>query len=202
MDRENRGEFSFANEEKLQVAVRKLINRYLNIMYPSNDKILVLNHMLSPQDAFRVPGYTPEDLKLIIVDRDIRDLYVYNKYTNVWGGNTFPTELDDFVRFMKAYRATERKVDCNRILRVRFEDLIYHYEDTVHDIEDFVGIKPEEHVRKKSYLVPEKSIKNTQIFRMNPAWKPELKRLEQEFPEMIYSFPYEEETSLDQLFDA
>lgn len=202
MDKENRWEFSFASEEKLKYAVRKLVNGYLDSMYSSSDKIIALNHMLSPQDAFRVPGYMPEDFKLIIVDRDIRDLYIYNKYTDVWGGNAFPTEIDEFIRFMKSYRGTEKTIECDQILRIQFEDLIYDYEATVRRVEEFVGLSPDNHIKRKKYFVPEKSIKNTQIFQMNSEWKKELERLEIEFPELVYSFPYYQGTSMEQLFDA
>lgn len=202
LDSENRGEFSFADEEKLQAATKRLIQNYLELLYPESKKIIVLNHMLSPQDAFRVPGYTPDDFKMIIVDRDIRDLYVCSKYTNVWGTSTFPTEISEFIRFMKAYRATERKVDSNRILRVQFEDLIYDYDTTVKKIEEFVGITSAEHTQKRKIFVPEKSIKNTQVFKINPEWDDEVKALECELPELIYNFPYPNDTSVDRIFDA
>lgn len=202
MDPDNRGEFSFADREKLQNAVKALIDRYLSALYPKSDKIIALNHMLSPQDAFRIPDYTPDDFKMIIVDRDVRDLYVCSKYTNVWGVSTFPTDIDRFIDFMRSYRATERKVDSDRILRVQFEELIYHYDDTVQKIEAFVGLDPKDHIKKKTILVPEKSIHNTQVFKTSAQWNDEIRMLEQELPELIYSFPYENHTSVDQLFDA
>ena len=203
MDPNNRGEYSFASPEKLQAASRKLITRYIETLYPMHtEKTVILNHLIQPQYAHRLHGYTPDGLKLIIVDRDIRDLYVYNKYTNVWGGNTFPTELEDFIRFTKAYRATEQQVASDRILRVQFEDLIYDYDNTVAKIEAFVGVGSNDHSAKATRFTPEKSIKNTQIFRMNPDWAAEIARLEQVFPEYVYPFPYHHNTSLAELFDA
>ena len=202
LSRGNRGEFSFADETTLKEATKKLVSKYLNIMYPETDKTIILNHMLSPQDAHRVPGYMPEDMKLIIVDRDIRDLYVYNKYTKIWGDSTFPTDLDDFIRFTKSYRATERPVESDRILRIRFEDLIYHYDQTVEKIEAFAQLSPDDHIAKKTKLVPERSIKNTQVYRMNSAWAEEIRGIEQELPEYVYPFPYHSDTSASDLFDA
>lgn len=201
MDPNNRGEYSFASPQKLQAASRKLITRYIETLYPMHtEKTVILNHLIQPQYAHRLHGYTPDGLKLIIVDRDIRDLYVYNKYTNVWGGNTFPTELEDFIRFTKAYRATEQKVASDRILRVQFEDLIYDYDNTVSRIETFVGLHPEDHTTQGTKLVPQRSIKNTQVFTIREEWNAELKRLEEEFPDMIYNFPYKNTTSMAELF--
>lgn len=203
MDPDNRGEYSFASPEKLQAATQRLIRRYIEILYPAyGEKTVILNHMIQPPYAHHLPDYAPAELKLIIVDRDIRDLYIYNTYTNVWGGNTFPKDLDGFIRFMKAYRATERQVDSDRILRVRFEDLIYDYDNTVSRIEAFAGLRPEDHTARETKLVPQRSIKNTQIFTMREEWKPELQRLEEEFPELIYDFPYKNTTSMAELFDA
>lgn len=201
-DKNNRGEFSFASEEKMQHATKRLIENYLKLLYRNTDKTIILNHMLSPQDAYRVPNYTPNDFKMIIVDRDIRDLYVCNKYTDIWGSSTFPTEINEFVRFMKGYRSTERKVEDKRILRVQFEDLIYKYEETVKKIEHFVGINEIEHSHKRKIFIPEKSIKNTQVYKLDPKWRDEIFILEQKFPEFIYNFPCDNETSLDCLFDA
>lgn len=202
MDKENKGEFSFASKEKLVKATRSLVEKYLDIMYKKTDKTIILNHLLQPQDAKRLEQFMPEDMKMIIVDRDIRDLYVYNKYTNVWGGNTFPTDVDDFISFMKSYRATECKVDSNRILRVQFEDLIYKYEETVQKIEKFLEIDSLTHHLKKEVFVPEKSIKNTQIFLMDDAWKEEVDKVAKEFPDLVYDFPYDQLTRMEDLFDA
>lgn len=203
MDPNNRGEYSFASPEKLQAATQRLIRRYIEVMYPAHgEKTVILNHMIQPPYIHFLPDYTPTELKLIIVDRDVRDLYVYNKYTDLWGGKAFPTELNDFIRFMRSYRATEKQFPCDRILRVQFEDLLYRHDETVLQIELFAGLHPDAHTLSRTNFIPEKSIKNTQIFRLNPAWEREIRILEQELPEYIYDFPYLHETSINDLFDA
>lgn len=202
MDPNNRGEYSFASPEKLQAATQRLIRRYIEVMYPAHgEKTVILNHLIQPPYVHHLPDYAPDELKLIIVDRDIRDLYICNTYTNVWGGNTFPKDLDSFIRFTKTYRATEHPIDSDRILRVRFEDLIYDYDNTVSRIEAFAGLRPEDHTAKGTKLVPQRSIKNTQVFTLCEEWNAELKRLEEEFPEMIYNFPHKNTTSMAELFD-
>ena len=203
MDPNNRGEYSFASPQKLQAATQRLIRRYIEVMYPTHgEKTVILNHMIQPPYVHHLPDYTPDELKLIIVDRDVRDLYVYNKYTKVWGSSTFPTDLAAFIQFTRSYRATERRIECDRILRVHFEDLIYDYDRTVEKIETFVGLNPCDHTAKRTKFIPEKSIKNTQIFSMDPAWDKEIEILEQELAEYVYQFPYRQDTSLSELFDA
>lgn len=204
MDRKNRNEFSFATAVVLQNATQKLISRYLDIFF-DKDKIAVLDHLLMPQDAKRVEKFTPPDFKLIIVDRDIRDLYMYNKYiwNEKWGdGSYFPTNIDDFVRFTRAYRSTEEKVFNDRILRIQFEDLIYKYDETVKLIEDFVGIENKDHIFTKKHFDPGKSIKNTQLFNLNAEWKKESELIKEALPELIYNFPFANKTSVNELFDG
>lgn len=200
---DNRGEYSFATEDKLQKATKRLINQYIALMYPEYDqKTVILNQLLQPFDAHRLNGFVPDDVKMIIVDRDIRDVYITNKYTNVWaGGSPFPKEIDQFVRFIRAYREKEKPTDHSNVLRVRFEDLIYHYETTKERIESFVGVSPSDHKSLKRYFDPEKSIKNTQIFRSNEVWKKEVDILEKELNELTYRFPYCSQTSVEELFD-
>ena len=200
---DNRGEYSFASAEKLQAAAKKLICNYIGIMYPDHgERTVLLNHMVQPPYVHHLQDYTPEELKLIIVDRDIRDQYILNKYTDVRGGNTYPSDPDAFVRFIRSYRATERPVSSERILRIQFEDLVYHYDGTVRRIEEFIGLRPEDHVNPGTLLVPQRSIKNTQLFAMCEQWRDEVEYIARELPDMVYEFPYASTTSMNELFDG
>ncbi len=203
MDSNNCDEYSFATEEKLKEATKKLIKQYIILMYPEyNQKTVILNQLLQPFDAYRMNSYVPEDVKMIIVDRDIRDIYITNTYTNVWsGGRPFPKEVDKFVEFMKAYRKQERPTQSSDVLRIKFEDLIYNYETTKSIIESFVGISPKNHINPKRYFNPQKSIKNTQIFRSNNRWEKEICIIEKELKDFTFDFPYCAETSVQELFD-
>ena len=202
----NKYEFSFASEVILKKATKRLVNDYIKLLYKDNNKIALLNHLITPQDAKRMPDYLPDDLYLIIVDRDVRDLFFHNKYIwdGLWGRSMhiFPNEPYEFVNHMKKYRATEQMVNHKRILKVQFEDLVYNYEKTVKTIEDFLGISPSDHINEKKFFDPEKSIKNTQLFELKPEWKEEVKIIEQKLPELIYDFPWKNKTSLGEIFDG
>lgn len=198
----NRNEFSYADPTILKMATQKLIVNYLDIFFDS-DKIAVLDHLLMPQDAKRLEDYTPNDLKMIIVDRDIRDLFIYSKYIwdKEWGdGIYFPTDVYEYIEFIKQFRATEKKIDSGRLLRVQFEDLVYNYNKTVNETEQFVGLNSNDHNNKFKSFDPNKSIKNTQVFNIDSEWKKEADIILKALPHLCYDFPYENTTSINEVF--
>ena len=76
--------------------------------------------------------------------------------------------------------------DC--VLHVRFEDLIYEYEETVKKIETFTGYS--DHILKRKFFDPDVSINNTQIFN-NPSYKSDIeliRKIEVALPEYLYDF--------------
>lgn len=195
---------SFVSEEEFFQAARSYVAGYLEMVGPKDKKDWLFDHLLFPQDAIRVEKYFPEDFRLIIVDRDIRDMFVLNKY--IWKGmgftsSVYPEDPKEFARFWKRMRATEKRVESDRVLYVQFEDLIYRYEETVKKIEAFTGLKAEDHLNPKTRLVPEKSIENTQNFRMHPEWEKECRIFKELVPEAVYSFPYVYHADESKVFD-
>ena len=47
-------------------------------------------------------------------------------------------------------RESEKKCNSNKVYRVKFEDLIYDYENKVKEITKFLGFTEKDHVNKKS----------------------------------------------------
>lgn len=200
----NGGEYSFADQKRLNEAVLDLVNDYIEFLYPDKDgRTVLLNHFLLPQDTFRLDECLPPDMKMIIVDKDIRDLYIFNKYIwNEWGEKSFfPTNIEQFMSFTRAYRNTVKMIDHERILRVQFEDLIYYYDRELKRIEEFLGISRDSHTNIKKYFNPQKSIKNTQLFCLHDEWKQEVEPLTIAFPQLVYDFPYSIKTSVNETFD-
>ena len=87
-------------------------------------------------------------------------------------------------------RESEKKCNSNKVLRIRFEDLIYNYDDEVKRITKFLGFTSKDHINKKSRFDPDISIKNTQLFRKK-EYQEESKIIERELEKYLYNFPYE-----------
>lgn len=194
---------SFPTEEEFFSAARKFVEGYLELVAGKEDKNIIFDHLLLPHNAFRLPNYFDDDFRLIIVDRDVRDMYALTSH--VWPAihseAPFPKNCDDFIDFWGRMKKCERIIDDSRIYRLQFEDLIYNYDETVKKIEEFIGLNPEDHVDKKKYFDPEKSIKNTQNFLIDPNWEKEGEKVAKALPEYIYEFPYKIETSMKETFD-
>ena len=78
-----------------------------------------------------------DDLKIILVDRDPRDIFLSMKY--IW------KERDEFWDNVQLFCDWYRWVHQmsfprpTNVLGIRFEDLIYHYAREVDKIEQFIG---------------------------------------------------------------
>lgn len=155
-------------------------------------KNIILDQFLLPFNLFRVDNYFDDKLKVIVVERDPRDVFILNKY--IWGKKgisvPFPTEVNDFCEFYQKMRESEKETNSNKVLRVKFEDLIYNYDIELSRIMNFLNFKETDHVNKKTRFNPEISIKNTQVFR-NIEYKKEIKVIEDKLQKYLYNFPKE-----------
>ena len=145
-------------------AARKHLNRLLSLMGLSDKKIVILDQAFSannPQECFSFFS----DSKIIIVDKDPRDLYVFAREMLPGYDHFMPiNNVETFVNYYKAIRDRQPyKNEDDRVLLLRFEDLIYNYEETTRRIKLFLNL-PE---KKNDFLFfnPNISIGNTQLFK-------------------------------------
>lgn len=130
-----------------------------------------------------------KDPKCIIVDRDPRDLYVMVK--NVYGMNAMfiPSDtVEHFIEYYKRIHDNRLWNDSDKVLYIRFEDLIYQYEETKNRIKQFVGPVLGEHTKQKEFFKPEVSIANTNVFCNFPDDAEAIKKIEKELSEYLYAF--------------
>jgi len=134
--------------------------------------------------------------KCIIVDRDPRDLYVMAKH--VYGMNAIfiPTDtVDNFIEYYIRIRDKRYWSESDSILFIKFEDLIYKYDETVNKIISFVGPCIGQHFKKKQFFKPDVSIANTNVFNQFPNEKDAIAKIERDLKEWVY--PFENKYSTD-----
>lgn len=192
------------NEDEFVCAARKFADTYFELCAEADTEIY--DHILLPEQCGAMKNIFTNE-KLIIVDRDPRDIYLSSYY--VW--NTvrcgrqkppFPDGIEAFCRtWRRMHELTWKNADCNRIKIVNFENLIYNYDETVADIADFCGLNMERHAQKGKIFDPSKSIKNTQVFLKSPNFSRETEILEKELSDYLYSFPFETATPIDDVID-
>jgi hypothetical protein len=72
------------------------------------------------------------------------------------------------------------------ILRIRFEDLIYEYSQTVEKIKSFIDCK--DHIAQSTLFKPEISKANTNLAKRFPKYEQDIEYIEKTLPEWLFPF--------------
>ncbi len=143
--------------------------------------------------AYNIDAYSKyfSNIKTLVIDRDPRNIYAVNKAES--GDSYIPTaNIDMFIEWYKATRFEQNRINIDHkecALFLKFEELIYEYDGSIKKIERFTGLSENEHIYKKKYFNPEKSIVNTQIYKRYPRLKSDIEKIEKELSE--FCFPFE-----------
>lgn len=182
---------SFIKPDEFYKYSKDFIYEIIHKISNSSENV-VLDQFLLPFNLFRIDNYFNDDTKVIVVQRDPRDIFILNKY--IWPQKNFeipmPKDANEFCKFYKEMRESEIKSDSNKILRINFEDLIYNYEKTLKQVMEHLDFTKEMHIYKKNRFNPELSIKNTQLFNGSINYKEEINIIKKELKEYLYDFPY------------
>jgi hypothetical protein len=103
------------------------------------------------------------DAKIIIIDRDPRDIYLSALNHNL--PNDVPRDLDIFIKRYKMLRKQVKSKDDNRVMRLNFEDLVLNYQDTLNALFIFLEEDPLVHKYPKKYFNPEISKKGIGLWK-------------------------------------
>ena len=88
-------------------------------------------------------------------------------------------------RLTREHRKYEHD-DPAKVMRLYFEDLIYHYDETVDQICKLLNLDRSLHVSPKTKLIPERSIANTQMWKRYPDEEENIKHIETQLSEYCY----------------
>lgn len=166
----------------------EITKKYLNSvagLFSVDEKIGVFNQFFS---AYRpeLSMKFAEDAKTIVVDRDPRDIYILGKVRHETA--CFPSQdVQKFIVWYKRCWDNCVKEQSDRVLHIQFEDLVFKYDETVKQIETFLGVK--NHISPQSSFKPNVSINNTQLVLRFPELAEEVKLIERELKEYLYEFP-------------
>lgn len=151
----------------------------------------VIDQLVPVTNVERYLDYLPQDIekKVFIVDRDPRDLFVSLKYFTKEKG----IPCKDVKMFCDWFlwtrgQAEKFKYDSNIVKKIRFEDMIYDYENTRNEILKFVGIDNNVVCNQCSRFDPHKSINNTQVWLRYPQALEEIEYIEKKLSAYVYDF--------------
>ena len=180
--------YSNINKETFEEETRKYIHELFSSVKTNEDcEFLMVDQLVPPTNTNR---YLPffDDIKVVVVERDPRDIYLLEKIRWQWG--VIPCEnVQDFVKW---YRITRRRFvqdNVEKVIRIQFEDLIYDYNATCKKLFEFVGLDTEKHTKSKTLFVPDISIKGTNLKSKYPEYRKDIEFIEQELSEYLYDFP-------------
>lgn len=181
---------AFSTPDQFYAASKKLLDKiYTALGYDKHH--LIMDQFLLPHNLFRIKNYFDDNIRIIVVDRDPRDVFVLNKY--VWAPKSvavpYPLDAELFCEVYKKLRASEKQISDKRILRIHFEDLVYTYNKTVEQIYSFIGIDSDAHFKKRHLFNPDISINNTQLFYINKNSYKECEIIKKQLKDYIYDFP-------------
>ncbi len=186
--------------ENFYEAAKKHVKEILSGMGLDTSGIIALDQPFAgnnPQACF--PYY--DDPYAIVVDRDPRDNYVFAK-TVLHGEYFCPVDVDDYIAYYRCLRKEQPYLEDNpRILRIRFEDMVYEYDATSKMVRDFLHLP--ENPRPKSVFNPSLSMANTQVFKRYPQFADDVRKIEEKLPEYLFDFSkYDEDPSSKKMFSG
>lgn len=186
--------------DNFYIAAKKHVKELLNGMGLDTNRMIALDQPFSgnnPQACF--PFY--DDPYAIVVDRDPRDNYVFAK-TMLHGEYFCPVDVDDYIAYYRCLRRKQPYLQQDpRILRIRFEEMVYEYDATTKKIRDLLHLP--DNPRPKSVFDPSLSIANTQVYRRYPQYADDVRKIEKELTEYLFDFSkYKEDPTTKRMFSG
>ncbi len=176
---------SYISEKEFLDKTRRYSEDLANLINKENKEYLVLDQLIPPSNIKRYIRYM-SNLKVIIVDRDPRDTYLNSVLHK---DHVLPKEVEKFCEVYKDIRKTINEEIKNKdVILIKFEDLIYNYEDSVSKITKFLGTNLNHHVKKKEIFKPDESKLNTRQWENHLEYKKEIEYIETNLKNYLYNY--------------
>ena len=176
--------YSRMTEEDFLLKVNAFVEAFCRKVNPEGKEYLMLDQFVGANNPARYLRYV-SDMKVFIVDRDPRDLFIHLVERK---DKVLPKDPEQFCIVYRGIRQTMGE-DPDNVMRVRFEDMIYDYGRSVESAFRFVGIDPSHHVAPGRFFNLEASKKGTRLWQTHPQYMSAVEKIERLLPEFLYPFP-------------
>lgn len=182
--------FSAIDRDTFYRLAQDYIAKVVEAMNRNHAEYIMIDQLLPPSNVNQYLNYFGDDIRVVVVERDPRDMYVYTKvYIRE---KVIP--VDNVKEFCQWYEITRRHrktevYDPKKVYFLHFEDLIYHYEETRDRLIAFVGMDPKDHIRPLTAFNPAVSIHNTNMKAKFPQYREDVAYIEKTLSEYLYEFP-------------
>ena len=177
---------SHPSEERFIQCTKEYIQELFQSVCNGKD-IVMVDQIVPPTNLKRYLRYF-DDIKVCIVDRDPRDLFILEKY--VWKDGIIPTDVKIFCKWFKYTREhrSEERNDSDKVKFVQFEDMIYRYDEMSAELVEWLGLKFENQTEKKKIFNPNESIKNTKLWEKIDCDHADIVYIENKLRKYLYNF--------------
>lgn len=179
--------YSIPDRERFYKETKKYTKKLFDTLDIGYDFIAV-DQLVPAMNAKRYLNYV-DNLKIVIVDRDPRDLFLLNELH--WKKAAYicdTTNVNEYITWYKTMREHRKFEDKNEnIIYIMLEDLIYYYDETLKKLYDFFEIDNKYHTKKQKYFNPNISIKWTKMYEKYPNYrKNDVAKIERELGEYCF----------------
>lgn len=161
--------FTYIDEQQFDIYVKEYIDTIFSTYFEQEKCETVILDQAVPTQMYSCATQFFENVKVIIVDRDPRDIYVDLINGNSLIGKELNKKRDPqiYEKWHNAFRnVIEFSEDFEKnVLKIKFEDLVLKYEETVGGIEQFLGLDKRKHVDALKYFDPSLSRKNIGLWK-------------------------------------
>lgn len=174
-------------EDEFLYLTKKYINGiFEHLLKDGNYNYVVLDQAV-PAKEHQLAGRYFKNAKTILVDRDPRDTYIdlINEKSLVGYDVALHHNVQLFIDFFKKMRK-EKVVAGENVLRLRFEELVLNYEETLNRIIEFTGLNAGLHKSKKAFFDPDVSKKNIGLYK-SYGFQEEIRLIEQQLGEFCFA---------------
>lgn len=183
-----KGYYSAIDRDEFYYYTKKYVNKILSCLNTNNSEYLMIDQLVPPSNIEQYLNYF-DSIKVIVVDRDPRDLFILA--SRYWKSSVIPhKKVEEFCKWYEITRRHRKRVNLNpnNVFFLQFEDFVYDYETVKKRLIRFVGIKEECHIKKYQFFDPMKSINNTNLAEKHKEFECQIKYIEQNLPEYLYDF--------------
>lgn len=179
--------FSAPSEDYFLNCVKEYVRELCNIVDPRHEyRYLFMDQLMPPANISKYERYF-DSIKTIVVDRDPRDYYIENVLR--WGEGWVPQSVEDFALLFRKHREQAKAfTDSSNVLRLRFEDAVFKYNEFENIMRDFLELDKDEHISPKKYFDPAKSVLNTRLWTKRQVDIAIIDQIEKLLPEFLYDF--------------
>lgn len=176
------------SEEEFLSYTREYVSKLMEAANSERKPYIEIDQLVPSQNINKVLRYFSDDIYVFIVDRDPRDIYISNKF--YWKEHICPT--DDVNKFCDWFIYTresgvKERYDDQIVCKLRFEDLIYNYQETVERVEKITGLNHMMHKKQFQKFNPKRSINNTQLWKKHNV-EEEIKIIEKRLSKYLFPF--------------